>query len=116
MGEIEIKLPKLGESIVSAKVVQWFKKEGDFVKADEPLLEVSTDKINSEIPSPESGTLVKIVAQPDEELDVGENLGILSTDSAESVQPQEKKIVSERKDQGSSHAGYFSPALLTTAR
>ena len=60
--QITIALPKLGESIVSATIVQWFKKEGDLVALDEPLLEVSTDKVNSEIPSPVAGRLTRILA------------------------------------------------------
>ena len=73
--QITIALPKLGESIVSATIVQWFKKEGDLVALDEPLLEVSTDKVNSEIPSPVAGRLTRILASVDEELQVGEPLG-----------------------------------------
>lgn len=80
--EVKINLPKLGESIVSATVVQWFKKEGDPVKLDEPLLEVSTDKVNSEIPSPVAGTLQKILALPNQELQVGEPLALVSTSTA----------------------------------
>lgn len=76
---IKIVLPKLGESIVSATVVQWFKKVGDLVALDEPLLEVSTDKVNSEIPSPVAGVLQEIYAQPDQELQVGEPLASIST-------------------------------------
>ena len=76
--EIKINLPKLGESIVSATVVQWFKKVGDSVALDEPLLEVSTDKVNSEIPSPAAGILQQIFAQPDQEL----SLRSLSVQSA----------------------------------
>ncbi len=76
--EIKITLPKLGESIVSATVVQWFKKPGDRVELDEPLLEVSTDKVNSEIPSPTAGFLKEIVVPPSMELQVGEVLAILS--------------------------------------
>ncbi len=79
---IKIHLPKLGESIVSASIVQWFKKVGDRVELDEPLLEVATDKINSEIPSPSSGILHEITAQIGEELQVGETLAILSTSAS----------------------------------
>lgn len=86
--EVKISLPKLGESIVSATVVQWFKKEGERVELDEPLLEVSTDKVNSEIPSPVAGILQKIVAPTDTELQVGETLGFIATGQAEgSVSP-----------------------------
>jgi len=81
-GQLKITLPKLGESIVSATVVQWFKKIGDSVALDEPLLEVSTDKINSEIPAPAAGVLTEILAEPGQELQVGETLAILSTGSA----------------------------------
>lgn len=80
--QLKITLPKLGESIVSATVVQWFKKVGDTVSLDEPLLEVSTDKINSEIPSPAAGVLSEILAEPGQELQVGETLAILSTQGA----------------------------------
>lgn len=76
---IKITLPKLGESIVSATVVRWFKKIGDSVALDEPLLEVSTDKVNSEIPSPVAGILQEIFAHPDQELPVGGLLGVIGT-------------------------------------
>ena len=82
--EIKITLPKLGESIVGATVVQWFKKEGDPVRLDEPLLEVSTDKINSEIPSPVGGVLQKIVALESQELLVGGLLAIIVAQDARS--------------------------------
>lgn len=78
---VKITLPKLGESIVSATVVQWFKKLGDPVNLDEPLLEVSTDKVNSEIPSPVAGILKEIFAQVDEELEVGAPLALIATDA-----------------------------------
>lgn len=86
--EIKITLPKLGESIVSATVVQWFKKEGDSVRLDEPLLEVSTDKINSEIPSPVQGVLQKILAPIDQELQVGEGLALILVQDQPSSSPQ----------------------------
>lgn len=75
--EIQIILPKLGESILHATVIHWFKNEGDVIQLDEPLLEVSTDKINSEIPSPVAGILKKIVAQPNQEIAVGEILALV---------------------------------------
>lgn len=77
---VEIHLPKLGESILSATVVQWFKKEGDLVERDETLLEVATDKINSEIPSPVAGVLVKIMVEPDQEVEVGAALAVVALD------------------------------------
>ena len=77
--QVKITLPKLGESIVTATVLQWFKKVGDTVALDEPLLEVSTDKVNSEIPSPVAGVIQEICVPSDQEVEVGELLAILST-------------------------------------
>lgn len=85
MREIKIILPKLGESLFSATIVQWFKKKGDTVLKDEPLLEVSTDKINSEIPAPESGILKEILFEPGVEVKFGEEIAIL--EAAEAASP-----------------------------
>ena len=68
---VSVVLPKLGESIVGATIVQWLKKEGDRVSLDEALVEVSTDKVNSEIPSPVAGLLKEICATIDQEIEVG---------------------------------------------
>lgn len=77
---VDVFLPKLGESILEAKVVQWLKKEGDLVSVDEPLLEVATDKVNSEIPSPVSGILHQCMVKADETVAVGGILVKISKD------------------------------------
>jgi len=112
--EYQVTLPKLGESIVSATIVQWFKKEGDPINLDEPLLEVSTDKVNSEIPSPVSGVLQKILAGPDQELQVGEALAVIQMVQGPSKVTVE--IKREAASTGSEMQGFFSPALLRLAR
>jgi 2-oxoglutarate dehydrogenase E2 component (dihydrolipoamide succinyltransferase) len=110
--EVKITLPKLGESIVSATVVQWFKKEGDRIELDEPLLEVSTDKVNSEIPSPVAGTLQQILAHPDEELQVGEPLAVISTQT-ESVATTGTPAPSSHKAPSSSEGrDFLSPPVM----
>ena len=118
--EIKVLLPKLGESIHSATIVQWFKKVGDPVHLDEPLLEVSTDKVNSEIPSPAAGVLKEIHAGPDQELQVGEliavigaNLGGKESVSAIAAPTQAGPVASEVGDE---MKNFFSPALLRIAR
>lgn len=115
--DYEVTLPKLGESILNATIVQWFKKEGDAIKKDEPLLEVATDKVNSEIPSPVSGILKKIYAAADQELVVGDKLCLISqqTTTAETVQ---KTTIThtEETDEGSDQKDYYSPAVLRLAR
>jgi pyruvate/2-oxoglutarate dehydrogenase complex dihydrolipoamide acyltransferase (E2) component len=62
MGLAQIKMPQLGESVTEGTVDKWLKHEGDYVRRDEPLVEVVTDKVNAEIPSPFEGKLVKIAA------------------------------------------------------
>jgi len=117
--EVKIKLPKLGESIVSATVVQWFKKVGDPIKLDEPLLEVSTDKVNSEIPSPVSGILKEVHASPDEELDVGALIATITTKEVSSASPEpvpEENSPSEAKSFSSSMKSFFTPVVLKIAR
>ncbi len=110
-GQLKITLPKLGESIVSATVVQWFKKVGDSIALDEPLLEVSTDKINSEIPSPAAGTLLEILAKPGQELQVGETLAILST-SASAIETPKPAASAPSSQQGISQEEVLTPAVL----
>ncbi|MCB1084633.1 MAG: 2-oxo acid dehydrogenase subunit E2 [Chlamydiia bacterium] len=115
--EIEIKLPKLGESIVSATIVQWFKKEGDAIKLDEPLLEVSTDKVNSEIPSPVAGILTQILAQPDQELDVGAPLAKISADQGAAKATAEMAPKEAAQEPAvSSKKGFFTPVVLKIAQ
>jgi 2-oxoisovalerate dehydrogenase E2 component (dihydrolipoyl transacylase) len=75
MGLAQIKMPQLGESVTEGTVDHWLKHEGDFVKRDEPLVEVVTDKVNAEIPSPFEGKLVKISAGEGETVRVGAVIG-----------------------------------------
>lgn len=117
--EYNVVLPKLGESIVSATIVQWFKKEGDSVALDEPLLEVSTDKVNSEIPSPIAGVVHKILADVDQELQVGETLAIIrqtattSVPAAEIKQPQVQSQTTQTSEETND---FLSPAVLRAAK
>lgn len=115
--EIIISLPKLGESIVSAVVVRWFKKVGDLVALDEPLLEVSTDKVNSEIPSPSAGMIKEIFVGEDQEVQVGSPLAVLSTDAsfASDERAQEKEIEQIKKPTEGAE-DILSPAVLRLMR
>jgi 2-oxoglutarate dehydrogenase E2 component (dihydrolipoamide succinyltransferase) len=81
-----VTMPALGESVSEGTVTRWLKAEGDHVNVDEPLLEVSTDKVDTEIPSPVAGTLQKIVVQIDQTVPVGAELAIIA-DSSESSAP-----------------------------
>lgn len=115
--DYQVTLPKLGESIVSATIVQWFKKEGDSVNLDEPLLEVSTDKVNSEIPAPASGVITSIKAPVDQELQVGDLLAVIrinanSHNDIVALTPQKQQTSSTSDDM----KDVFSPALLRLAK
>lgn len=114
--EFRVTLPKLGESIMNATVVQWFKKVGDPVKKDEPLLEVSTDKVNSEIPSPVSGILSQIHAQVDQELTVGDLLAVIASSQAAPAGPAAAPVKTESASTGEAMQEYYSPAVLRLAR
>lgn len=80
---VSVQMPQLGESVTEGTVTRWLKKEGERVEADEPLLEVSTDKVDTEIPSPSAGVLTKIVVAEDETVEVGAELAIID----ENAQP-----------------------------
>lgn len=73
-----VQMPALGESVTEGTVTRWLKQEGDTVEVDEPLLEVSTDKVDTEIPAPTSGVLTKIVAREDDTVEIGGELGVIS--------------------------------------
>src|SRR5919107_3029021 len=72
-----VQMPALGESVTEGTVTRWLKQEGDQVEVDEPLLEVSTDKVDTEIPSPAAGVLTKIIVAEDETVDVGAELAVI---------------------------------------
>ncbi len=74
---VSVTMPALGESVTEGTVTRWLKQEGERVEADEPLLEVSTDKVDTEIPSPVSGILTRIVVQEDETVEVGSELAVI---------------------------------------
>jgi 2-oxoglutarate dehydrogenase E2 component (dihydrolipoamide succinyltransferase) len=118
--ETRITLPKLGESILGATVVRWFKQPGEYIELDEPLLEVSTDKVNSEIPSPTAGVLKEIHAQPDQELKVGELLAIVTAGvaafSSKGVEEVSPVFIAQEAGKSDEMKDFFSPALLRLAR
>ncbi|NUQ32753.1 MAG: 2-oxoglutarate dehydrogenase, E2 component, dihydrolipoamide succinyltransferase, partial [Dermatophilaceae bacterium] len=79
-----VTMPALGESVTEGTVTRWLKSVGDQVEVDEPLLEVSTDKVDTEIPSPVAGTLQEILAQEDDTVPVGADLAVIGDGAAPS--------------------------------
>ncbi|MFF5243134.1 2-oxoglutarate dehydrogenase, E2 component, dihydrolipoamide succinyltransferase [Streptosporangium sp. NPDC000095] len=86
-----VQMPQLGESVTEGTVTRWLKKEGERVEADEPLLEVSTDKVDTEIPSPAAGILTKIVVAEDETVEVGAELAVIDENGTEGAAPAQEK-------------------------
>src|SRR6478609_2962967 len=78
---VSVTMPRLGESVTEGTVTRWLKKEGDTVSADEPLLEVSTDKVDTEVPSPASGRLLAIKVAGDETVEIGVELAVIGDPS-----------------------------------
>src|SRR5215468_3741732 len=81
---VSVTMPRLGESVTEGTVTRWLKNEGDHVEADEPLLEVSTDKVDTEVPSPASGTLTSIKVREDETVEIGVELAVIGGGAADS--------------------------------
>ncbi|KNX36917.1 2-oxoglutarate dehydrogenase, E2 component, dihydrolipoamide succinyltransferase [Luteipulveratus halotolerans] len=86
-----ITMPALGESVTEGTITRWLKAEGDDVAVDEPLLEVSTDKVDTEVPSPSAGKLTKILVQEDETVPVGADLAVIGGDASGSASAAPEK-------------------------
>ena len=134
--KVDIVMPKLGESIMEGTILQWKKKVGDYVKKDETLLEISTDKVDSEIPSPYEGVLVEILAKENETVPVGAVIARIETKSevaapkpskGESTPSKEAPMETKQLDREETRTAtyakkketggrFYSPLVLNIAR
>src|ERR1700761_1185763 len=87
MAKYQLLLPKMGESVAEATIIKWLKKPGDYIEADDAVMEIATDKVDSEVPSPVSGKLVEQLCKEDEVVQVGSVIAIIETEAAEEIQP-----------------------------
>src|SRR5438477_1697190 len=113
-----IKMPQLGESVTEGTVDKWLKQEGDFVKRDEPIVEIVTDKVNAEIPSPFEGKLVKIAVSEGETVRVGAVIARIGTGSAPApgaAAPKEKAAGAAHTEIPPEPAGGRAPAPVAAA-
>src|SRR5690554_7255312 len=135
MAEIELIMPKMGESVAEATITKWLKAEGDHVEAEEAVIEIATDKVDSEIPAPESGVIKKILFQEDEVVQVGQAIAIMevegkttapkaveettTTSTAASIssesQNQEQAATPSKIDKSSTSGKFFSPLVRSIA-
>ncbi len=96
-------MPKMGESIMEATILKWVKNVGDTVEEDETILEIATDKVDSEVPSPVDGTIKEVYFQEDETVEVGKVIALIATEGEEAT-PQASPSVKESSEEAPSHS------------
>ncbi len=131
MADFELIMPKMGESITEATILKWLKKEGDTIKADDAVLEIATDKVDSEVPSPASGILTKILFKEGEVVAVGKTVAIIATGAASTAsatapvsqaatlpvaKPASAPAVSATQSTQAGTDKFYSPLVLNIAR
>ena len=101
MAEYKLLLPSMGEGVMEATVIEWLFKEGDFVAEDDSVVEIATDKVDSDVPTPVSGKIVKILVEKDQVAKVGEPIAILEIQGEETAdaQPEADKKEEENKEE-----------------
>ncbi|MCC5925785.1 MAG: 2-oxoglutarate dehydrogenase, E2 component, dihydrolipoamide succinyltransferase [Bacteroidetes bacterium] len=99
MARVEVVMPKMGESIMEGTVIEWSKSIGDTIEQDETLLEIATDKVDSEVPSPASGVLVEILAEVNDTIEVGNVIAIIETDASAAGDAGSAKEEAPAKDE-----------------
>jgi 2-oxoglutarate dehydrogenase E2 component (dihydrolipoamide succinyltransferase) len=135
MAQVELIMPKMGESVAEATIIKWLKKEGDQIAADETVLEIATDKVDTEIPSTAAGILIKCLFNEGDVVQVGKAIAIISTDVNASVEAVEIKTIAptqtntvitesvsapvaelETIERNSSSGKFFSPLVRNIAK
>ncbi len=112
---IEVQMPQMGESVVEATVIGWNKQVGDQVEEDETLLEISTDKVDSEVPSPASGTLVEILAEENDTIEVGQTIAVIATGEGAALSSGSAPAPKKEQTQETSSAGTQSQAASASS-
>jgi len=88
MAQIELLLPKMGESVAEATVIKWLVNEGDTIEADQAVIEIATDKVDSEVPAPEAGVISKLLCKEGDVVQVGQPIAIIETGAAAAPAPK----------------------------
>ena len=143
MAQVALVMPKMGESIMEATIIKWIKNVGDVVEAEETILEIATDKVDSDVPAPVSGILAKILFEEDDTVEVGKIIAYIATEGEELMpepshadtdvksngqhsdeegispasDPEPKKVAQEKKQpQTSSTNRFYSPLVKNIAQ
>src|SRR5215210_374011 len=113
---VDVVMPQMGVSVSEGTITKWLKQEGETIQADEPLLEISTDKVDTEVPSPGSGVVTQILVQEGETVEVGTKLAVIGGEAggaqAEAAQeaPPPEPATQEAAEQTAASSGAESPA------
>jgi 2-oxoglutarate dehydrogenase E2 component (dihydrolipoamide succinyltransferase) len=113
MAKFELKLPKMGESVAEATVTNWLKKVGDAIEMDEAVLEIATDKVDSEVPSEVAGTLVEILFNTDDVVQVGQTIAIIETDPGSPLASDEGTVTAVAKETAASIESHVNQTIDT---
>ncbi|HRN95598.1 MAG TPA: 2-oxo acid dehydrogenase subunit E2, partial [Chitinophagales bacterium] len=92
MANFELIMPKMGESITEATILKWLKKPGDAIKQDDAILEIATDKVDSEVPSPVSGVMGEILFKEGDVVAVGKAVAVIQTEGASTSAAPAQKV------------------------
>ena len=111
MSEYKFKMPKLGESITEAAIIKWFKNVGETIEEDEVLLEVATDKVDSEVPSLVTGTITKLLYQQNDVIKIGETIALIERDSQ--IKTIKKQQLPKKEIPKSSKSSFLNPYTKT---
>ena len=88
--KVDVVMPKMGESVMEGTITEWNKQVGDEVEVDETLLEIATDKVDTEVPCPEAGVLVEVLAEEGDTVEVGQVIAVISTGKSGTSKKKEK--------------------------
>ena len=127
MADFEFKMPRLGESITEAAIIKWFKSIGDTIEEDEILLEVATDKVDSEVPSPITGTIKELRFKQNDVINIGDTIAIIKPDRSAKPKKKQKetKEIKKKSDiqitKPTRHSrkeanGFYSPLIISIAK
>lgn len=115
MAQVELIMPKMGESIIEATILKWVKQVGDTVDVDETILEIATDKVDSEVPSPVAGTISQILFQEDDVVEVGKVIAIIATEGSDAAATSSASTEKEAVKESAPAPAKATPAVEKTS-
>lgn len=119
MAKTDVTMPKLGESVMEATITSWLVEEGDRIEMDQPIVEIATDKVDSEVPSPVSGILVKKIFAKGDVVKIGDAFAVIETSAGavvETTHIKETPVVKETYQNGSTSSNKETPVLSTITK